>query len=121
MRPGELIVHDPLRREAGDTLGDRGIAIQRDGRPLHLTSVGMRWRLETAVGASVLLLLSLGDGIEVIDGPRGKARIIAIPARTAVVPAGTYYDSLRVIFPGGTVLTQWRGEFCIGGRSAKAA
>jgi hypothetical protein len=105
----------------GDTFPIEGYCRDADGDPLDLSGAqAIEWKLETAQSRrceewetpqppTVVLDLTLGNGIAITNAPLGQIVITITSAQSAALAPGRYRDQLRVILASGVVSYQWVG------------
>lgn len=104
----------------GDTFPIEGCCTDADGRELDLSGAqAVEWKLETQprtreewetlTTPTVVLDLTLGNGIAIINAPLGQIVITITAAQSAVLAPGRYRDQLRVVTASGVVSYQWVG------------
>jgi hypothetical protein len=103
-------IHPQENVKTGDTWQFKGILSYADGTPFNLgTGCNILWGIEPAAGGSLVIELSLGSGITVLDAANGICLITVPPVQSAAVPVGSYVDQLQATDPTGYVSTQWTG------------
>ena len=101
--------HPPENFKQGDTWPIQGNLAYADGTPFNLgAGCSIGWRLEDSQG-NVILSLSLGSGITVLDATAGTCLITVAPSQSSGIGVGSYTDQLQAIDPNGYVSTQWQG------------
>ena len=101
--------HKPENFKIGDTWPITGYLSYADGTPFNLgAGCGIQWAIQNATG-TVVLELSLGNGISVVDPAGGVCLVTVQPFQSATIPVGAYTDQLRATDPTGYVSTQWQG------------
>src|SRR5262249_12446931 len=92
-----------------DTWEIQGVLHYADGTPFNLgAGCNIVWGMKDSTG-SVVLELSLGSGIVVLDATAGTCLITVSPAQSQAIGAGNYTDQLQATDPTGYVSTQWTG------------
>jgi hypothetical protein len=101
--------HKPENFKVGDTWPITGYLSYADGTPFNLgAGCGIQWGLQNATG-TVVLELSLGNGISVVDPAGGVCLVTVQPFQSAILAVGSYTDQLQATDPSGYVSTQWQG------------
>jgi hypothetical protein len=102
--------HNPFALFCGDTWELDAALHDAGGVALNLANADeIEWNLRN-VGKVVVAALRLSNGVEITNAAGGLCRITVLPARTNVLPEGTYSDEIRVTMSDGTVSTQAVGE-----------
>lgn len=102
-------VHPPVAFDIGDDWFIEFACTYRDGSPLDLTSGALvNWRLIKGE-AEELISLSLGTGIELVEGANNKCLVHVPHMMTEVFAPGFYRDQLRVTI-GDIITTQSKGR-----------
>jgi hypothetical protein len=96
--------------KTGDTWEIQGNLSYADGTPFNLAAgCSILWGIEPAAGGSLVIELSLGSGIAVLDPANGICLITVPPVQSSAIPVGDYVDQLQATDPTGYVSTQWTG------------
>ncbi len=105
----------------GEDFPIQGCCNDATGEPLDLTGAqAIEWKLETQppqhceeweapAAPSVVLDLTLGNGIAIINAPLGQIVITLTSAQTKKLNPGRYRDQLCVTLGSGVVSYQWVG------------
>ncbi len=102
-------VHPPEYFTESDTWEIQGNLAYADGTPFNLgAGCAISWGLKDSTGA-VVLELSLGSGIIVLNAAGGICLITVAPSQSEAVGVGAYTDQLQATDPSGYVSTQWAG------------
>lgn len=105
----DMNIHRPETFTVGDTWELQGTLTYADGSPFNLAAgCNILWAIENS-GGTVVLELSLGSGIEVLDATAGTCLVTVLPSQSDAVPVGIYTDQLQATDPTGYVSTQWQG------------
>lgn len=112
-RQSMTVVHEPYPGRRGDTWQIEGLLYYFDGTPFNLgNGATVNWIVKDGSsepdGGNVLLSLSLGNGITVID-EAGKILIRVTPTQSAAFALGEYPDQLRAVDPSGFTAIEWVG------------
>lgn len=106
----EIPVHPSQTFKTGDTWEIQGNLSYADGTPFNLAAgCSLQWGIEPAAGGSLVLELTLGSGITVLDAANGICLITVPPVQSSAIPVGSYVDQLQATDPSGYVSTQWTG------------
>lgn len=104
-----ITTHESIEVVCGDTWEINGTIEDEDGVPMSLAGVALSWKLDTVDGATNLLELTTGAGIEVTDVSSGGILITVTKEVSATVAPGIYYDWLRIVLTDNTAYTEWNG------------
>lgn len=102
--------HPPIDSfKPGATWEIQGNLAYANGTPFNLApGCNVQWALQNSLG-QIVLSLSLGNGITVIDATSGICYIVVAPGLSGTIPPGSYVDQCRATDPTGYVSDQWVG------------
>ncbi|MDJ0611865.1 MAG: hypothetical protein QNJ67_23030 [Kiloniellales bacterium] len=99
-----------LRLRRGTSLSLGVTARRESGAAIDLTGASLAWRIATEDRRATRVVKTLGSGVAVTDGPRGRFTVALAPADTAALRPGTYAHAAEAAEPDGTVSTVLSGR-----------